>query len=260
MSVALAGRAIAVVGIVTGLLAISLPTVLALRYVDDGTVAAFLLILICCASWFPAEVGPTTLGAAAGAAAFGYFLFVPAAQAFDQLGDLESGAWLGICAVLVPLGAGIVWAAEREPGPADESRTAAAPVDRALLLTFVGLALFLAGIWLPAESNDTTYWDVSSSGHALGILMLVLAVLNAALALLGKGRAADVALLVAATTFGLAEVGVVTTAFEEFGNLGSGAWLQACGGVFLLIGAAMRSTAARVVPAAAAAPTPAPAQ
>lgn len=219
----IAGRSIALVGICAALLAVSLPVFGSARYVSDGTVAAFLFVTVALASWLPAEVGPPSLGAALGAAAFGFFLRLPAVAAFDQFGTLKAGAWLGLCAVLIPIGALV------RP---DGHRAALLRTGPATLVSAIGLALVVVGIWLPAE-NETSYWDASTSGHALGILVLLLAVADAvAIAL----RHADAALLLAATTFGLVEVSVIGNAFEDFGVLGSGAWLAGAGGLLLLGG------------------------
>jgi hypothetical protein len=233
---------IALAGSTCGLLAVSLPFVSgdggSSRYVDDGTVAAFLLVLLALSSWLPAEVGSAALGAALGAAAFGFFLFAPAALAFDHFGYLDPGAWLGLCTVLVPIGALLV--ARDEPRTDGAARPTTAG-DSALLLTLVGLALLVAGIWLPAESGGESFWNLSFSGHALGLLMLLLAVLNAALAAaaaLAPLRLAGARLVVAAATLGVVAAELVANAFEELGTLGSGAWLQACGGLLLLLGAA----------------------
>src|SRR5581483_4229457 len=170
------GRMLAIGGIVTGLLALGLPYVSAYgeraRYVDDGTAAGFLLVLLCFSSWFPAQVGRDELTAAAGAAAFGFFLFFVTAFAFAQLGYLGSGAWLGLCAALIPIGALLVPSerrALREPRRPSAGMGAAA--------TLVGVALLVAGIWLDADAGES-YWTLSASGHAVGILMLLLAALN----------------------------------------------------------------------------------
>jgi hypothetical protein len=81
------------VGLVAGLLGVALSCAGGFRYADDGTVTALLLILIAFASYLPAEVGPASLGTALGAAAFGFFLFVPTAFAFDRLGDMRWASW-----------------------------------------------------------------------------------------------------------------------------------------------------------------------
>lgn len=262
MSVALLGRAIAVVGIVCGLLAIGLPQFsgegfLTLRYVDDGTAVAFLLVLLSFASWFPAEVWRDRYGAAAGAAAFGFFLFVPAVFAFDSLGTLDAGAWLGLCSALIPIGYLVVRASERKADDVAGPQTAPpGAVDSGnapgLLLSFAGLAVIFIGIWFPAEDGGKSFWNLSFSGHAVGILMLILVAANAALLAVhvsSRARVADIALLVAATTFGLVEWELIWNAFESFGSLGSGGWLEACGGVLLLFGTVEHVTAAERAPA-----------
>ena len=135
----------------------------------------------------------------------------------------------------------------------------------ALLLTGVGLALVLAGIWLPVESGGDSFWDSSFSGHALGILMLLLVLLTAVLvvgSLSGRGGAlGEATLLVAAVTFGLVEAEWIAAAFDNLGSLGSGAWIEAIGGLSLIVGVAglrvagpWRGTAEHGSPAAAPAP------
>lgn len=230
------GRALAIAGVVTGILAIGLPYASGSRYLEDGTATAFLLVLLSFASWLPAEVGKGLLTGAAGAAAFGFYLVIPASVAFDSLGYLESGAWLGLCTALIPLGALVMPRAEREVG-AVESRWEATGIG--MLLGTAGLALIAVGIWLHVGSTGPTYWNVSSSGHALGLLLIVLLVVDVALLAGPVGltaRARDLAVLVAATTFGVVEFAVVSAAFEDFGSLGAGAWIEACGGALLIAG------------------------
>lgn len=253
MSKAFVGRAIALVGIVCSLLALGLPYAAGSHYVDDGTSFAFLLVLLSLASWFTSEVGRDLLAASFGAAAFGFFLFGWAVAAFDSLGRLGSGAWLGLCAMLIPIGA-VVAAPAGEPARARARRNSARGLG--LPVCTVALALVVVGIWLDATSGGTSYWNASSSGHAIGIVMLALVVLNVVLI----GGPAHVAmtdlghldLLVAAVTFGFVETGLVTTAFREFGSLGAGAWIEACAGILLMVGMTMqRSTVTATVPATA---------
>jgi hypothetical protein len=233
------------VGLVCGLLAVSLQFVPVARYSDDGTAAAFLIVLLALSSWFPAEVGSAPFGASLGAAAFGFFLFVPAAFAFDELGSLDAGSWLGLCTVLIPVGALVA------AGPFG----AAAPrLDLGVPVGLVGIVLLLVGIWLPIRSEGGTFWDGSSSGHALGLLMLLLAVVDAALlaaAVAGRGRVGELRIVVAAVTFGLLSFGVVVSAFEALGTLGSGSWLEACAGLLILLGAVRWSTGYEAVPVSA---------
>jgi hypothetical protein len=237
MSAGVLGRAVILLGLVCGLLAVSLPFVSgpagSARYVDDGTTAAFLLVLLALSSWFPAEVGSGTLGAALGAAPFGFFLYFPAVLAFDSLGSLRAGAWLGLCTVLIPVGALV--AAHSSFQPTAERRGAEE------LTSLLGIVLLAVGIWLPVQSGGDSFWNISSSGHALGFLMLLLASLNAALLVAagaGRAAAAELRVVVAAASFGLLAAGVVVTAFEDFGSLGSGSWLEACAGLLLLLGSA----------------------
>jgi hypothetical protein len=253
MSLGLAGRAIAGLGIVAGFLAIGLTLVFSARHVQDGTAAAFLLITLALASHFPAEIGRDAQGAALGAAAFGFYLFIPARFAFDQLDVLDAGAWLGFCSILIPIGF-LVVQLDRAHGPAARpaGRTLAS-LDRGTLAALVGLVLIVIGVWLRIDDGDESYWNAS---HTLGILILLLAAAN--LLYLWRG-VTDTGLLVASTTFGLVVYAWVYHAFERLGSLDSGGWLEAVGGLVLVAGVLYaRRTAAAAV--AAAAPAPAPAQ
>jgi hypothetical protein len=253
VTLGLLGRATAGVGVVCGLLALGLRTLsfsgFSSRYVQDGTAAAFLLITLAFASHFPAEIGSDVRGAALGAAAFGFLLFVPAHQAFDQLDTLDAGAWLGLCTILIPLGLLIV---ERDPGHAHAAGAAPrpSPTDPRRVVWLAGLVLVVVGVWLPVDSGGDSYWNAS---HTLGILLLLVAALS--LLTLWRG-ASDHGLLVASMTFGLVVYPWVQHAFEQLGSLGSGGWLEAVGGLLLLLGV----LAARRLPVAAVAPAPAPAQ
>jgi hypothetical protein len=243
MTASVLGRAVVLVGLVCGLLAVSLPVLSGAegssRYVDDGTAAAYLIVLLSLSSWFPAEVGTARLCAALGGAAFGFFLFIPALLAFDRFGLLGPGAWLGLCTVLIPLG---VLAAE--PSPAERSDGRRGPRDAIALL---GTALLVAGIWLPIASGGDSFWNASSSGHALGLLMVLLAVVDASM--VAAPRLGDVRLVAAAATFGLLAAALVAAAFGEFGTLGAGAWLEACAGGLILGGAVRWPALARYAPA-----------
>ena len=231
----LLGRGLVLVGIVAGLLAMGLSFAAESRYIDDGTQVAFLVVLLSLASWLPADVGPPLLGGAMGAAAFGFYLFIPSSAAFDSFGYLDAGAWLGLCTVLIPIGYLVIWSAELEGEEADvrNTRSIGLPVST------VGLVLIAVGIWLDIGSHGPTYWNLSSSGHAAGLLMIVLVVLNALL-IGGQAhtsfRAGNLDVLVAAATFGYVEVAWINAAFGGFGSLGAGAWIEACGGVLLLVG------------------------
>jgi hypothetical protein len=257
VSKALLGRALAIAGIVSGLLAIGLPFADGTRYLDDGTTTAYLLVLLSLASWMPAEIGRDLFGAAAGAAAFGLLLFFPTTAGFDSLGYLRAGAWLGLCTLLIPIGAFV--SSERGLTLSPSERSTRGP---GLPVAVAGIALVVAGIWPEAEDGGDSFWDFSSSGHAVGIVMLLLAALNALLllgsTLLPVPAVGDLDLVVAAATFGFVATGVITTAFENFGSLGAGAWLEACGGLLLLGGVAwLRRAKASVTETAASMPSPA---
>jgi hypothetical protein len=248
------GRAIALAGIVTGLLAVGLPYAPGSRYADDGTVFAFLVVLLSFASWFTSDVGRDLLAAAGGAAAFGFFLFLPATAAYDSFGVLDSGSWLGLCAVLIPVGALVARRAGPTPTAPGTRRSAARGLG--LPVCTAALVLVVVGIWLDIASDGPSYWNVSASGHAVGILMLVLVALNVVLiggpAHLTVPDVANLDVIVAAVTFGFVEAGLVSTAFEDFGALGTGAWIEACAGVVLMVGVLqLRSGSNAPVPAAA---------
>jgi len=231
MTGALAGRVVAAVGIVCGLLAIGLVLVSGaggtLHYADHGFDIAFVVGLLAYASYLPAEVGQDTAGALAGTAVFGFYLFVPAALAFDRLGSLGSAGWLGLCTVLIPAGAVIVRVAEHgEDAPR-------APGDLRGLAMLPAVALIAVGIWLPVQSGGASYWDASFSGHALGLVMaLAVVVLLVAIAV-PQRLPVDTLDYVAAATFGLVEAEFVHAAFNNLSVLGSGAWLEAAGGIVM---------------------------
>lgn len=254
MLAAFLGRGLVLAGIVAGLLAVSLPFAGETRYVDDGTTAAFLIVLLSFTSLLPAEIGRDLVAAAAGSAAFGFFLVIPSIYAFDSFGSLESGAWLGVCTALIPLGALVVFAAD--------GTTAKAPaVDRGpgLLVATAGLVLVAVGIWLDLGREGPTYWNASSSGHAVGLLLIVLVLADAgvlAAAAHSSARVAELVVLAASATFGFTVFAVVAGAFDDFGTLGAGAWIEAAGGMLLLGGVALprlvqsRSAAATTAAAA----------
>jgi hypothetical protein len=240
-------------GIVAGLLAVSLPFAGETRYVDDGTTAAFLIVLLSFTSLLPAEIGRDLVAAAAGSAAFGFFLVIPAIYAFDSFSSLESGAWLGVCTALIPLGALVVVGAD--------GRAISTPaVDRGpgLLVGTVGLVLVAVGIWLDLGRDGPSYWNASSSGHALGLLLIVLVLADAgalAAAAHSSARVAEVTVLAASATFGFTIFAVVAGAFDDLGTLGAGAWVEAAGGILLLVGVVVpqlvrsRASAAEAAPA-----------
>ena len=258
MTVGLAGRGVAMLGIILGLLAVGLDLISAggatSHYFDHGVVAVFTIGLLSMASYLPAEVGFDTAGAAAGTAVFGFYLYVPAIFAFDRLGTPGAAAWLGLGTVLIPIGWAIVRRAERdhsEDAPATPPPGAAAAArDPLFALSVSGLILMAAGIWLPVVTDGPSYWNASYSGDALGILLLIAVLANAA-TLLGplvsrRRISADRVLLVACAGFGLAAAQWLESAFDHLGSLGTGGWVEGMGGLLLIGGVvAMRLVVAR---------------
>ena len=149
MTSALVGRMVAFVGIVCGLVAIGLVLVSgggvgALHYADHGLDIAIVVGLLAYASYLPAEVGQDTAGALAGTVVFGFYLFVPAALAFDHLGSMGAAGWLGLCTVLIPAGGAIVAATEHAER---------APRDLRGVATIRGLHRHEAGLRQPGQDR-----------------------------------------------------------------------------------------------------------
>jgi hypothetical protein len=263
MSRGLLGRAIAMVGIIAGLLAVGLVLTSAGgatgRYLDGGATTVFAIILLSAASYLPAEVGFDTAGAAAGTAVFGFYLFVPGLFAFNRLGMLGAAAWLGLATVLIPIGWAVVRSGESEHAPPAAAADAAARLrDPQYALALAGLILVIVGIWLPFGSGSPSFWSGSSSGHALGLLLLIAAAANVVTLigplLRGMAISADATLLVACATFGLAAASWLQAAPNHLGSLESGGWIEAVGGLLLVGGVvATRLAPARRAPAASAA-------
>ncbi len=261
MTVGLACRGVAMLGIILGLLAVGLDLISAggatSHYFDHGVVAVFVIALLSMSSYLPAEVGYDTAGAAAGTAVFGFYLYVPAIFAFSHLGVLGAAAWLGLGTVLIPIGWAMLRRFERGHGdeapapPARDEATAAR--DPLFALSVAGLILMATGIWLPVVTDGPSYWNASYSGHALGILLLIAVLANAA-TLLGplvstRRVSADWVLLVASAGFGLAAAQWLELAFDHLGSLGTGGWVEGMGGLLLIGGVvAMRLVAARRSP------------
>lgn len=260
-SQAMLGRGMAAVGIVLGLIAIWVnygsEALGNSKYWDDGTLGGLLLILAILAALALAAAFATgrrdydIAYGAIGGVAFGIYLFLPAVLAFNQWKYLDTGAWLGLCAALTLIGASIAtW-------PPD--RAVARPAVAGMLLALVGLVLVLAGLFPDVESAGRgSYWNLSGSGHSFGILMIILVLLVALSigAAYSMASGMDSALLLGAVTLGAAIAIPVGEAFNNLGDLGTGAWLTAIGGILVAVGVvAMRQLAVPgEVPRAATAP------
>jgi hypothetical protein len=236
MNQAQTGKRIAALGVVLGFVAIWFDIYSGLggsaTYSDDGTVLAFLLIALILSA-MQLAVGREIGAAVAGSAALGFYLFIPATLGFDKFGYVGAGGWLGICTVLIPLGIGYSLMSGRA-GVKRPSLESAAPA-------ILGRVLCLVAIWLTALDGTSSFWNLSQSGHALGLLMLILVLAGAALgAMIAFGSAtraaADWLLMLAAVTFGLFSALLIGNAFGEFGRLGTGGWLAAAGSIVLLVG------------------------
>ena len=236
------GEIVALVGVALGLIALFTKVfdTSSGKYSDDGTILTIGLIIVvlnaCCllAALFLGRLNLDLTAAVAGAVAFGFFLYQPAMIAFKNLGHVYWGGWLGIFAVLVPLGAGAAHLGHKR------SDAKAQGVTLWTVAAAAGLILILIGIWSRVmDAYNVTYWNASSSGHALGLLLLILVIVSAILIALGvtskKAETADLALIVSAVLVGLAVAEGAHDAFGSFGNMGAGAWLQLIGGLVLLI-------------------------
>jgi hypothetical protein len=236
------GELVALVGVVLGFIALWANAIKGsdAKYADDGTVMAAGIIILglaaCClaASLLLDKANLDLTAAVAGAAAFGFFLYQPSLMAFKYIDKLSWGAWLGICAGLIPLGAGAAHLWQKRSG-------AKAPgVTLWTVAAAIGLLLIVIGIWSERiDKSSISYWDTSYSGHALGLLLLLLAIVSALLiawaANARKAELADLALIVSAITVGVAIAQGVHDAFGAFGDMGTGAWLELFGGLVLLL-------------------------
>ncbi len=235
------GELVALVGVVLAFIAnfVKFMDISNAKYADDGTVlAAAIIILGLAAACLLASLllGKEDLdltAAVAGAAAFGFLLYQPAMFAFKDLGHLSWGGWLGVCAGLIPLGAGAAALWHRR------SDAKAPGITLWTVAAAAGLVLIVIGIFSEiADKSGVNYWDASSSGHALGLLLLLLVIVSAILIVMAtnakKAELADLALIVSGIAAGVAVAQGVHDAFG-FDGMGTGAWLNLIGGLVLLL-------------------------
>jgi hypothetical protein len=236
------GELVALVGVVLAFIAIWVKAldVGNAKYADDGTVMAAAIIILglaaCCllASLLLGKTNLDLTAAVAGGAGFGFLLFQPAIMSFKDLGHLSWGGWLGVCAGLIPLGAGAAHLWRKQ------SDAKAPGITLWTVAAAVGLVLIVIGIWSEIiDGSGVNYWDASSSGHALGLLLLLLVIVSAILIALAvnakKAELADLALIVSAIAAGVAVAEGVHDAFGSFSGMGTGAWLELFGGLVLLL-------------------------
>jgi hypothetical protein len=228
---AMAGRAIAAVGVVLAIVAIWIDAIQGSNYWSDGTTGVFLLVLAAIAGLGLAvgyAGGRSTNGwvFAAGAVLLGFYGWLPVALAFDKWDLLDSGAWLGVAGgALIVIGAGSAYLA------AGGAASTPAGLSPPALAAGLGIALVFPGIFIDSLAG-TSYWN-PGFGRSLGIVLLVLAVacgLLWAAAVTGTPtRGLDQALSL--VLLGLLAVYPVGAAFGDFGSLDSGAWLAFAGGI-----------------------------
>jgi len=228
---AMAGRGIAAVGAVLAIVAIWIDAVPGSSYWDsDGTTAGFGLALGIIAALLVVAgyAGRPMDGAlfAVGAVLIGYWGWFPAAFAFDHWDDTRAGMWLVFAGgILIALGAAVSLAASGRL-----SSTPAA-TSTAALAAGLGIALVFPGIFLDA-SGGRSYWD-GPLGHSLGIVMLILAI-AAGLAWAVSGAGMKTYGFDAAVTLvllGLVAFTPIGLAFNNLGDLDTGAWLALAGGI-----------------------------
>jgi hypothetical protein len=204
------------------------------RYWDDGSLAAFVLVLTIPAALGVAAAfalerpGLDRLSLPVGSLLAGLFLFVPVSIAAAG-GDVNASEALGLCVSLVPLSLLVA-------RPARRARAAVA----AGLLPTIGSVLLLVAIWpdaISAGSRGYSYWSWPEFHHAFGISLLVLAIVGlgaVALFLHGGRLAAGSAVAIAAIGGGYGLYIPVVGAFG-FDFLTTGVWLGAAGGLVLLL-------------------------
>ncbi len=215
----------------------------------DATFGAFCLLLALLAALiFAVGLGRTQNGAlvAVGAVMLGFYGFLPALLAVSDWDQARAGAWLGLAAgALIVGGAGAGYLAT-------PPSTSPATLSLPSLTAALGIALAFPAIFVRASGGES-YWD--ASGHSVGVVILAVAVL-AALAWLATAagiatRGLDQALTL--VLLGLALFIPVGAAWNNFDQLGPGAWLLLAGGILAAGGvwAARDALAPRAVRAAA---------
>jgi hypothetical protein len=230
------GRGMAAVGILLGLIAIWVDFGPGSYWSFDGSLGGLLLILELVA--LLALAGAFATGdrdfdlayGAVGGIGFGIYLFYPGVLAFNQWDQLDSGAWLGLCSALTFLGASIAtW-------PTD--RPVRRPSALGVVIALAGLAMVVAGLFPDFISGAGSYWNIHGNGHSFGILMIILVVLEALsiAAAWSMSAGMDNAVLLGGVVLGAAITIPDQSAFNHFGDLGTGAWLMGVGGLVAAVG------------------------
>lgn len=233
------GRGLAAAGVILGFVAMWVDFGPTSYWSFDGSLGGLLLILwilagLALAGAFLTGDRDYDIGyGAIGGVGFGIYLFYPAVFAFDQWDQLDAGAWLGLCSALTFIGASIAtWSAVRP---------ARRPSAVGAVMALIGLGLVVGGLFPSFFSQSGSYWTITGYGHSFGILIIVLVVLEVlAIAAAYSGTAGvDSAVLLAGVIVGAAIAIPDQSAFNRFGELGTGAWLMGIGGLLVGVGAVL---------------------
>lgn len=253
------GRGIAAVGIALGLVAIWVDFGPTSYWSYDGSLSGLLLILgILAVLSFAGAITTNDRNfdiayGAMGGIGFGIYIFYPAVFAFDQWNQLDTGAWLGVCSALTFIGASIAtW-------PTD--RPTVRPSAVGAVIALGGLGMVVAGLFPDFQTGAGSYWRVLGYGHSFGILVLILVVLEvlAILAAWTMSAGMDSAVLLGAVVLGASIAIPDERAFNQFGQLGTGAWLMGVGGLVAAAGVLiMRQLVEAPAPAMSAPPAATP--
>jgi hypothetical protein len=232
LSLSVLGRLLATIGLVLALPAIWVDAVGSESYWHQSSghavgaamlaLAVVSLVLLAANLMQPGAV-PASAFSIPGLVLGGLFLFVPVEFMSDHSEVLKTGAWLGFAAALtLGLGSTLTALAGR---PAVEPRAARGELGQTLV--GLGIVLVFPAIWTHFVAS-ISYWD-ASSGHGVGIAMLVLAI-GAGLLLLGGLAGGRSALAVLAPIPALLVAGLLLfvpleAAFDHLGELKVGAWL-----------------------------------
>jgi hypothetical protein len=243
-------RVVAALGMGCGIAAVFLSgNIIPTTFSDDGTLSALLLVLegaalvLLAVAQRTGRRGFDLAAATFSSIALGVFLFGPIraiANGKDEFGfqSLGLAAWLGVASALAPLAL-----LSLPPGPPRTVRWGLRTLGR--VLTLLGAALVIGGIWPDSILKEASYWDISllqpfTHNHNLGITFLLIAVLATVLTFIAPARnaslASDSAVVLAAIALGLTLWAPALYAFTGFAAIQTGGWLTLAGAAVLLGG------------------------
>ena len=228
MGVEMLGRAIVVARNRDGASRVGIPFAAGQRYVDDGTAAAFLIVLLALTSWMPAEVGRDRWRGGR----LGRVRLLPLHSGVLRVRQLrpDGGRRVArLCTLLSRSGrsspprGGADNRIERGPGllagtPASPSWSSGLARRRKRRAVVLEPLLVRPRRRSTASRSRRGLRSADRGGGAH----------DAAGRLSRRARRR--------VTFGYSEVAFVSAAFGDFGSMGAGAWIEAAGGVLLLGG------------------------